>query len=219
MDSIQNQYRYLLITSLFKRLNDSKANNNDIKIKTNIIFVLTFVITSDEHSIGLTCLELLDNLTKHLLISVNDKTNSKEDIEVFQSAVIDCIGTLARNIYYPEQTNDMLSFLVNRLCFDSEKEKENNSTPPTEKKIINTVSNASINDLNDYLETDDITKYRIIIFHCLRRVLENRKVSDSNTSINHTPVGIPFELITSTLRILLTDSVGKFNIMYMKIFY
>ncbi|OUM68545.1 hypothetical protein PIROE2DRAFT_3681 [Piromyces sp. E2] len=211
MDSIQNQNRYLLITSLFKRLNDAKSNNNDIKIKTNIIFVLTFVITSNERSIGLTCLELLDNLTKHLLISVNDKTNSKEDKEVFQSAVIDCIGSLARNIYYPEQTNDMLSFLINRLCFngDAVKPKETMLKPPLEKKVISTVSNASINDLNDYLDAEDIIKYRIVIFHCLRRVLENRKVSDSNTSLNHTPVGIPFELITSTLKILLTDSIEQ----------
>ncbi|ORX60761.1 hypothetical protein BCR36DRAFT_272920 [Piromyces finnis] len=209
MDAIQNQYRYLLITSLFKRLNDSESNKNDIKIQTNIIFVLTFVITSDERSIGLTCLELLDNLTKHLLISVKDKTNSKEDIEVFQSAVIDCIGTLARNIYYPEQTNDMLSFLINRLCFTGDVNKEKKDVPPISKKAISTISNTSINDLNEYLETDDIIKYRIILFHCLRRVLENRKVSDSNTSVNYTPVGIPIELITSTLRFLLTDSIEQ----------
>ncbi|ORX33883.1 hypothetical protein BCR36DRAFT_588576 [Piromyces finnis] len=161
MDAIQNQYRYLLITSLFKHSN-------------YIIFVLTFVITSDERSIGLTCLELLDNLTKHLLISVKDKTNSKEDIEVFQSAVIDCIGTLARNIYYPEQTNDMLSFLINRLCFTGDVNKEKKDVPPISRKLLNN------------------------LFHCLRRVLENRKVSDSNTSVNYTPVGIPIELITST---------------------
>jgi hypothetical protein len=207
MDSIQNQYRYLLITSLFKRLNDTDSNKNDIKIQTNIIFVLTFAITSNERSIGLTCLELLDNLTKHLLISLKNKNNSQEDVEVFQSAVVDCIGSLARNIYYPEQTNDMLSFLINRLCFDGqEHEKKNNSS---EKKDINSISNTTIKDLSEYLNDEDIIKYRIIIFHCLRRVIENRKVSDSNTSINQTPVGIPIELLTPTVKFFLTDSIEQ----------
>jgi len=208
MDSIQNQYRYLLITSLFKRLNNTESNKNDIKIQTNIIFVLTFVITSNERSIGLTCLELLDNLTKHLLISVKNKTDSPQDIEVFQSAVVDCIGSLARNIYYPEQTNDMLSFLINRLCFDGETRDENKLIP-TEKKGITTLSNTAINDLNEYLDAEDIIKYRIIIFHCLRRILDNRKVSDSNTSINQTSIGIPLELFIPTLRFFLTDSIDQ----------
>ncbi|ORX83451.1 hypothetical protein BCR32DRAFT_292025 [Anaeromyces robustus] len=208
MDSIQNQYRYLLITSLFKRLNNSESNKNDIKIQTNIIFVLTFVITSNERSIGLTCLELLDNLSKHLLISVKNKTDSPQDVEVFQSAVVDCIGSLARNIYYPEQTNDMLSFLINRLCFDGEIHNENKLIP-TEKKIISTLSNTAINDLNEYLDAEEIIKYRVIIFHCLRRIVDNRKVSDSNTSINQTPIGAPIELLIPTLRFLLTDSIEQ----------
>jgi len=208
MDSIQNQYRYLIITSLFKRLNDTDSTKNDIKIQTNIIFVLTVVITSNERSIGLTCLELLDNLTKHLLLSVKNNTNSKEDIKVFQSAVIDCIGSLARNIYYPEQTNDMLSFLINRLCFDG-KAHDENKLVPTEKKVISTISNTDISDLNEYLDAKEIIEYRILIFQCLRKILENRKVSDSATSLNHTPVGIPLELISPTLGFLLTNSLEQ----------
>jgi len=211
MDSIQNQYRYLLITSLFKRLNDTETNN-DIKIQTNIIFVLTFVITSNERSIGLTCLELLDNLTKHLLLSLKNKNNNEKDVEVFQSAVVDCIGSLARNIYYPEQINDMLSFLINRLCFDSKYVDNNGSTfnlNSKEKKDINTISNTSIKDLSEYLNNEDIIKYRVIIFHCLRRVLENRKVSDSNTSLNQIPIGIPIELLIPTIKFLLTDSIEQ----------
>ncbi|KAG4099761.1 hypothetical protein H8356DRAFT_1664564 [Neocallimastix lanati (nom. inval.)] len=206
MDSIQNQYRYLLITSLFKRLNDTESNKNDIKIQTNIIFVLTFVITSNERSIGLTCLELLDNLTKHILISLKNKNNPQEDIEVFQSAVVDCIGSLARNIFYPEQTNDMLSFLINRLCFNG---TDHNSKNNSEKKSFSTISNTSIKDLGEYLNEEDIIKYRIIIFHCLRRVIENRKVSDLNASINQTPISIPIELLTPTVRFLLTDSIEQ----------
>ncbi|KAJ3085555.1 hypothetical protein HK102_014058 [Quaeritorhiza haematococci] len=142
--AVQPQYRYVLVSSILERLNDADFSSVKSR-KTTLIKTLTHLIASSGATVSLTILELLDTLVKNLLVSVKstasvavstaaamvvvetasavsaggagaplDKASIEEDL-IVQDALVDSIGSLATHVHYPEQVNDILSYLVNRM--------------------------------------------------------------------------------------------------------
>jgi len=110
------QYRYLLVLYSLKHLKDY---SNDIAIQTNIIYVLSNIIKNGGGSV-VTHIEVLDVLSDCLFETLqNSSKYDPKDIENLENAYIDCINSFSSNVSYPEQMNDIMSFLVNHLKLET----------------------------------------------------------------------------------------------------
>ncbi|KAL2912310.1 plasma membrane localization protein [Polyrhizophydium stewartii] len=112
---VQSQYHYVILSLMLERLEfETKP-----EIKTTVIRVLTFLISDGEGISGLTIPELLETFARHLRSSV-EKPATDDQMQLhaharLQQALVEAIGSLAFHLAYPNQINDILSFLVNRL--------------------------------------------------------------------------------------------------------
>lgn len=110
------QYRYLLVLYSLKHLKDF---SNDIAIQTNIIYILSNIIKNGGGSV-ITHIEVLDVLSDCLFETLqNTSKYNEKDIENLENAYIDCISSFTSNVSYPEQMNDIMTFLVNHLKLET----------------------------------------------------------------------------------------------------
>jgi len=110
------QYRYLLVLYSLKHLKDYTT---DIAVQTNIIYVLSNIIKNGGGSV-VTHIEVLDVLSDCLFETLqNSSKYEPKDVENLENAYIDCINSFSSNVSYPEQMNDIMSFLVNHLKLDT----------------------------------------------------------------------------------------------------
>jgi len=110
------QYRYLLVLYSLKHLKDY---SNDLAIQTNIIYILSNIIKNGGGSV-VTHIEVLDVLSDCLFETLqNSSKYDPKDIENLENAYIDCINSFTSNVSYPEQMNDIMTFLINHLKLDT----------------------------------------------------------------------------------------------------
>jgi hypothetical protein len=106
------QYRYLLVLYSLKHLKDY---SHDLAVQTNIIYILSNIIKNGGGAV-VTHIEVLDVLSDCLFETLqNSSKYSPKDIESLENAYIDCINSFTSNVFYPEQMNDIMAFLVNHL--------------------------------------------------------------------------------------------------------
>ncbi|KAJ3053762.1 hypothetical protein HK097_003447 [Rhizophlyctis rosea] len=120
--AVQAQQRYIVMGSIIDRLNDEKFEGSPAA-KTSLIQSLTHLITYGGGSVGLTVLELLETLVSHLQRSAKrtaaggEQANDKDELAI-QSSLIESIGSLSVHMAYPDQINDIVAFIANRLKLD-----------------------------------------------------------------------------------------------------
>jgi hypothetical protein len=95
MMSFQAQYSYVLVSQLISHLD--RNINASPSIKSSIVSVLSHIISKDRTSIGLSILELLNSLLRHLSVSVYHMTHNSAatvltEEEHFQNVIVDAIG-------------------------------------------------------------------------------------------------------------------------------
>lgn len=112
VEAVKKEYRYIITSSLFGRLQTEK----DLSLKTTLLNVIRTLISNDNSLMGLTIPELLDTFCWHIK-GMCDIKASETDLEQkpFQDSLIKAIGALSLNLNYSGQTNDILIFLVGKL--------------------------------------------------------------------------------------------------------
>ncbi|KAJ3044024.1 hypothetical protein HDV00_003553 [Rhizophlyctis rosea] len=120
---MQAQHRYIIMSSIIERLNDEKLDMSPAA-KNSLIQSLKHLITYGGGSVGLTVLELLETLVSHLhrsakrtAASIEESKNAEE--MAIQTSLIESIGSLSIHLAYPDQINDIVAFVTNRLRLDA----------------------------------------------------------------------------------------------------
>ncbi|KAI8809126.1 hypothetical protein BJ742DRAFT_250983 [Cladochytrium replicatum] len=118
-NAIPTQYRYVLTATVLESLTDKESyKTKSDETKNRMISIIKYLIDSGSAVAGLTILELLDALVRVAIrasedgVHQNSKASSKSTVE---EATISAIGALAAHLQYPDQINDILSFVLNRM--------------------------------------------------------------------------------------------------------
>eukprot|EP00842_Homolaphlyctis_polyrhiza_P004447 jgi/Hompol1/5002/HPOL_004085-RA len=174
---VQSQYHYVILSLMLERLESEKQP----AIKTTVVRVLNFLIADGEGVAGLTIPEMLETFTRHLKKSAAIPATADQTEQLshkrLQQSLIDAIGSLAFNPAYPNQINDILAFLINRLMADIE-------NPITTTLLLRTLDQV------------------ISVYATYNR---RRPAEDKRTSI--VPTTISFELLTPTLKLIENSTV------------
>ncbi|TPX34914.1 hypothetical protein SmJEL517_g02605 [Synchytrium microbalum] len=118
-NAVQPQHRYVPMQNMLERLQNQSATSSP-EIQTSIVRSLTYLISAGGGSIGMTILELVEVLVGQLLsttgTSHSTSSTHKADAEAtLEQALIESVGSLATQVQYPDQVNEILAFLINRL--------------------------------------------------------------------------------------------------------
>ncbi|KAI8813735.1 hypothetical protein BJ742DRAFT_766775 [Cladochytrium replicatum] len=117
--AIPTQYRYVLTATVLESLTDEESyKKKSEETKHRMINIIMYLIDSGSAVAGLTVLEILDALVKVAIRAAEDGAhqNSKASSEsTVEDATVSAIGALAAHLQYPDQINDILSFVLNRM--------------------------------------------------------------------------------------------------------
>ncbi|KAG2214014.1 hypothetical protein INT47_001285 [Mucor saturninus] len=173
LDSLQPQYRYLLVSDILHQL-DLNDENHLINDKyASLVSILDSILNANTPLVGISVLEVLNSLFSlliktthhHAFLSNNDHAGYGH---VIQRGLVHSIGGLATQTYYENQLNDMVGYLVSK------------TRPNTS---LETVDNMSIYD------------YRLIVLCCLDSV-----VMGSSKTLQQTE--FPYEALNPALELL-----------------
>ncbi|KAJ3186383.1 hypothetical protein HK101_009697, partial [Irineochytrium annulatum] len=120
---VQPQHRYVILSVLLDRLNNDETFTKEPHVKTTLVLTLRLLIVTGGSTVGIAVMELLSTLVTQFQRSVvasgfvdgQTTSSAQENAAQFQLALVECIGALAINLEYPEQLNDIISYVVNRL--------------------------------------------------------------------------------------------------------
>ncbi len=93
------------------------GSETDLRRKTIFVRILQHAIL-DQRLAGITIPELLDTLIQTLKESINSGPKESPDLTSMQVSLTDAIGSLGAHLSYPNQINEIVSFLVNRVQFE-----------------------------------------------------------------------------------------------------
>ncbi|EGF77871.1 hypothetical protein BATDEDRAFT_27181 [Batrachochytrium dendrobatidis JAM81] len=132
---VQTQYHYIILSIMLERL----ESESDTVQKITVVQILTFLVTTGDGIAGITVPELLEIFARHLNASAETSKFSDGSCtpvqQQLQKALVNGIehlkitlmlllylcllswakGSLVHHLIYPNQVNDIISFLVNRL--------------------------------------------------------------------------------------------------------
>lgn len=155
------QYHFVVIALVLEKI-DTETR---IDVKTTFVNSLTYLITNGKLA-GMTIPELLEKCVKHLKEATKAVNNEQIELNI---SLVQAIGSLAINLSYPAQINEIISFLANRTQFESK--------------------NLSESDLL-YLDS---------ILESLAEVIRNNIESRSNKRISAHPDFMDYQLVTPIL--------------------
>ncbi|KAF1799907.1 hypothetical protein FB192DRAFT_1423489 [Mucor lusitanicus] len=183
LDSLQPQYRYLLVSEILQQLEAVKSATNADQYKiekhASLVSILDTILNANIPLVGISVLEVLNSLFTDLIKSVQDfktfrdtEPASSNDTQAtleyaIQQGLAHSIGGLASQTYYLNQLNDITGYIISKLRVG-----------------------------NNALETIDglpIQEYRNVVLKCLDLVTtasstkESQK-EDSESSNENTPV-------------------------------
>jgi hypothetical protein len=111
ISNAQSQYHFVIVSFVLEKI-DSESR---VAPKTTFISALSYLVSSGRLA-GLTIPELLEVCVKHLKITSSNVDLSAPQKEPMHLALIQAIGSLATHLAYPEQINEIISFLVNKVA-------------------------------------------------------------------------------------------------------
>ncbi|KAI8997057.1 hypothetical protein BDB01DRAFT_769677 [Pilobolus umbonatus] len=126
LDSLQPQYRYLLVTEVLQQLDKIDVTDSYYSIEkhASLVSILDKIFNAQTPLVGISVLELLNTLFTHLIKSVqdfevfHDGDLSGEEFEleyIIQQGLIRSIGGLASQTYYINQLNDITGYIISKL--------------------------------------------------------------------------------------------------------
>ncbi|KAI9469992.1 MAG: hypothetical protein EXX96DRAFT_491301, partial [Benjaminiella poitrasii] len=166
LDSLQPQYRYLLVSELLNQLETTDNILNDKH--ASIISVLDMILNADVPLVGISVLEVLNSLFTFLMKTTqthsfnpyegcniqqdsaattannNEKSNTGSHTNLIQHKLVHSVGGLASQIYYENQLNDIIGYFVPKL---------------------------RVNTSLEYVDDMLIYDYRLIVLSCLDQVV------------------------------------------------
>ncbi|KAI7899457.1 uncharacterized protein BX663DRAFT_520974 [Cokeromyces recurvatus] len=151
LNSVQSQYRYLLVSDLMTQLEltgDMTLNDKH----ASLISVLDMILNADVPLVGISVLEILNSLFNFLIKTTQNQSfnpykqddDDKTHVGLIQYKTVCSIAGLASQIYYENQLNDIIDYLVSKLR-----------------------PNTSLEYVDDLLLYD----YRFIVFSCLEQTI------------------------------------------------
>ncbi|KAI7895709.1 uncharacterized protein EV154DRAFT_412753, partial [Mucor mucedo] len=174
LDSLQPQYRYLLVSDILHQL-DLNDENHLINDKyASLVSILDSILNANTPLVGISVLEVLNSLFSLLIKTTHHHAflSNHDDVgygHVIQRGLVHSIGGLATQTYYENQLNDMVGYLVSK------------TRPNTS---LETVDNMSIYD------------YRLIVLCCLDSVV----MGSSKQTLQETE--FPYEALNPALELL-----------------
>ncbi|KAI8327241.1 hypothetical protein BD560DRAFT_361587 [Blakeslea trispora] len=126
LESLQPQYRYLLVSEVLQQLEtikSSMAEEHMLEKHASLVSILKAVLNADIPLVGISVLEVLNSLYIHLIKSVQDfktfqqqEQSGKQALEyAIQQGLAHSIGGLATQTYYLNQLNDITGYLIAKL--------------------------------------------------------------------------------------------------------
>jgi hypothetical protein len=106
----QTQYHFVIISAVLEKLNSESRP----RPKTTFVHGLSFLISSGNLA-GVTIPELLETCAKHMKLTASSQELESSLKHPLLRSLINAIGSLASYLAYPEQINEIVSFLVNRI--------------------------------------------------------------------------------------------------------
>jgi hypothetical protein len=156
------QYHFVVISLVLEKI-DTETR---IEVKTTFVNSLTYLIKNGKLA-GMTISELLEKCVKHLKETTISMSNERIELKI---SLIKAIGSLAINLSYPAQINEILSFLANRTQFESENLNE-----------------------SDLLFLDSI-------LGCLREVIKKNIGARANQRVSVQPASMKYQLMAPVLK-------------------
>ncbi|KAI9010868.1 hypothetical protein CLU79DRAFT_772371 [Phycomyces nitens] len=129
LDSLQPQFRYMLVSELLQQLESSKTNSESYMNgkSASIITTLDKLLNANIPLVGISVLEVLHSLFTHLVKSLANQpldtiTQTEPDQEslgtveyAVNHGLVHSIGGLASQIYYQNQLNDITGYIITKL--------------------------------------------------------------------------------------------------------
>ncbi|KAL9553258.1 hypothetical protein MBANPS3_003367 [Mucor bainieri] len=131
LDSLQPQYRYLLVSEILQQLEavKSAANADQYKLEkhASLVSILDTILNANIPLVGISVLEVLNSLFTDLIKSVQDfktfrdtEPASSNDVQAkleyaIQQGLAHSIGGLASQTYYLNQLNDITGYIISKL--------------------------------------------------------------------------------------------------------
>ncbi|ORX84981.1 hypothetical protein K493DRAFT_341855 [Basidiobolus meristosporus CBS 931.73] len=178
MLNVSPSYRHIIVNEILKMLEHCEEIEVDQK-KATLMNVIAFCLNHRMAALGLSVLEVVNTLIKHLfkLLQYKNLTMRNPHSEEFtplesefRKGIVQSIGGLATHLYYSEQINDTLQFLINKLSIGCS-EKEVDGVP--------------------------ISAIRRALLKCMRIMVDINAEAVKKSRYDHSE--IPFEMITPTL--------------------
>ncbi|KAG0177976.1 plasma membrane localization protein [Apophysomyces sp. BC1021] len=123
LDSLQPQYRYLLVYEVLQQL-DNVTVNSDRK-RASLISILDKLLNADVALLGISVLEVLNSLFNTLIKNLQgrafrEERPDKEDVQgtyqfVIDHGLVQSIGGLASKTYYQNQLDDVAGYIIAKL--------------------------------------------------------------------------------------------------------
>ena len=146
-NAVQPQHRYIPMQNMLERL-QATADSASPESQTSMVRSLTYLISAGGGYVGMTVLELVEVLVSQLLSNSN-KTAKCTAEATLEQALVEAVGSLVTQVQYPDQVNEILAFLINRLKL--------------ELPMSNLVSNASTVETNKPGHSDNMPIASIIL--------------------------------------------------------
>ncbi|KAI8636865.1 hypothetical protein BD408DRAFT_425439 [Parasitella parasitica] len=186
LDSLQPQYRYLLVSEILQQLETvksaTKTDKYNIEKHASLVSILDTILNANIPLVGISVLEVLNSLFTDLIKSVQDfktfrdnEPSSTDDIQgaleyAIQQGLAHSIGGLASQTYYLNQLNDITGYIISTLRVG------NNSIETIEGLPVKEYRNVALKCL-DLITTASSTK---------ESQKEDTESNDENTPIyNH----------------------------------
>ncbi|KAI8904038.1 armadillo-type protein [Gorgonomyces haynaldii] len=109
--ALKGEYRYVLVAHIFERI----KMEPDLAIKTTLVNALRVFMTSGSGLMSLTIPELLETLVSHLAQFCSKKAADPLYENALKESIISAIAALASHPHYPNQVNDVISILTNKI--------------------------------------------------------------------------------------------------------
>ncbi|ORX90493.1 hypothetical protein K493DRAFT_339962 [Basidiobolus meristosporus CBS 931.73] len=126
MLNVAPSYRHIIVNEIRKMLKLCNEMEVDQR-KATLINLIAFCLANRMVAVGLSVLEVVEALIDHLFIMLKYKSLNKNNTHPheftpleaeFRKGIVESIGGLATHLYYSEQINDILDFLIKKLSLN-----------------------------------------------------------------------------------------------------
>ncbi|KAI7891309.1 uncharacterized protein EV154DRAFT_420574, partial [Mucor mucedo] len=203
LESLQPQYRYLLVSELLQQLESSTKSpgtHYNMEKHASLVSILDTILNANIPLVGISVLEVLNSLFTHLIKSVQDGHSFREtepsDVSgsmeyVIQQGLVHSISGMASQTYYLNQLNDITGYIISKLRVGH---------------------HSSV----DVMEGLPIVEYRKVVLQCLDRVTvssaaaeKESRTDDTESNNENTPVynhSVTMDAWVPALGLLLDES-------------